>query len=186
MMPQKRKYTRKYFAPQNEGEDHVCDFPGCAQKGLYRAPKNKSLKEYFWFCLKHVQEYNARWNYYETGDFAEETQKKRMHFGGFRSKIKYQFGYDFMDELGIDDLQNESAWKQEAYFNSHDRKCAEIMDIDLDRLTLEALKKQYKKLARQYHPDLHAGDKEYEEKFKRITAAYKDLCLKLKDKLPEK
>src|SRR5436305_13215833 len=36
----------------------------------------------------------------------------------------------------------------------------------------EEIKKAYRKLARQYHPDRNAGDKKAEEKFKEISAAY--------------
>jgi molecular chaperone DnaJ len=38
--------------------------------------------------------------------------------------------------------------------------------------SVDELKKVYKKLALQYHPDRNPGDKEAEEKFKEITAAY--------------
>lgn len=34
------------------------------------------------------------------------------------------------------------------------------------------IKKAYRKLARQFHPDLHPGDKALEEKFKEVSAAY--------------
>ena len=34
------------------------------------------------------------------------------------------------------------------------------------------IKKAYRKLVHQYHPDSHPGDKEAEEKFKKINAAY--------------
>lgn len=37
------------------------------------------------------------------------------------------------------------------------------------------IKKSYRKLAKQYHPDLHPGDKECEEKFKEIGEAYEVL-----------
>jgi molecular chaperone DnaJ len=36
----------------------------------------------------------------------------------------------------------------------------------------EEIKKAYRKLARQYHPDTNAGDKEAEERFKEIQGAY--------------
>jgi len=36
----------------------------------------------------------------------------------------------------------------------------------------EAIQKAYRKLARQYHPDLNPGDKAAEERFKEISAAY--------------
>lgn len=37
------------------------------------------------------------------------------------------------------------------------------------------IKKSYRKLAKQYHPDLHPGDKECEERFKEIGEAYEIL-----------
>lgn len=172
--------TRKYFAPQNDGRVHKCDYPGCQEKGEYRAPKDKSLKDYYWFCLKHVQEYNAGWNYYAGSE--EETQENtasKRHFGGFRSKIKYQFGYDFIDELGIEDSFSDSRRYSNVYYTQKDRECAMIMEMDLEDITLDSLKRQYKKLVKKYHPDVNDGDKICEEKFKKISAAYKELYSKL-------
>lgn len=39
----------------------------------------------------------------------------------------------------------------------------------------DEIKKAYRKLAKQYHPDLHPGDKECEEKFKELNEAYEVL-----------
>ena len=39
----------------------------------------------------------------------------------------------------------------------------------------EEIKKAYRRLARKYHPDLHPGDKEAEERFKEISEAYEVL-----------
>lgn len=171
--------TKKYFAPQNEGIVHECDYPDCHEKGEYKAPKDKTLKEYYWFCLKHVQEYNARWNYYKDGLEEDEHIKKKMHFGGFRSKIKYQFGYDFIDELGIEGSYESAKAKSNLYFNEKDKACADILGLELDELTMETLKAQYKKLVKKYHPDVNDGDKLCEEKFKKISAAYKELSVKI-------
>ena len=56
----KKPRAKKYYAPQNdEFAEHKCDHPGCNKRGEYRAPKDRKLKEYYWFCLEHVQEYNA-------------------------------------------------------------------------------------------------------------------------------
>src|SRR3954452_11843299 len=38
--------------------------------------------------------------------------------------------------------------------------------------TADEIKKAYRKLARQYHPDANQGDKATEEKFKEVSAAY--------------
>lgn len=45
------------------------------------------------------------------------------------------------------------------------------------------IKKAYRKLAKKYHPDTHAGDKNAEEKFKEITEAYEVLSDQEKKKL---
>lgn len=180
-MKKERIRTKKYFAPQNEGHEHPCDHIGCAEKGEYKAPKDKKLKEYYWFCLKHVQEYNARWDYYAGSDNNEdEKAKSKMHFGGFRSKVKYQFGYDFIDELGIEGSFAKSHQHENVYFTAFDRDCANVLELDLENISLDSLKKQYKKLVKKYHPDVNSGDKDCEEKFKKISAAYKELLSKLK------
>ena len=39
----------------------------------------------------------------------------------------------------------------------------------------QAIKQAYRKLARQYHPDVNPGDKQAEERFKEINEAYQAL-----------
>lgn len=38
--------------------------------------------------------------------------------------------------------------------------------------SVQEIKNSYRKLAKKYHPDLNPGNKEYEQIFKEITAAY--------------
>jgi hypothetical protein len=44
---------------------HHCDMPGCKAPGEFRAPKDRGLKEYYHFCMDHVREYNAAWDFFE-------------------------------------------------------------------------------------------------------------------------
>ena len=44
---------------------HTCDFPNCTEGAEFRAPKDRTLRSYYWFCLKHVQEYNKKWDFLE-------------------------------------------------------------------------------------------------------------------------
>lgn len=51
------------------------------------------------------------------------------------------------------------------------RNYYQILGVSRDA-SVEEIKKVYRRLARQYHPDLNPGDKEAEEKFKDIGEAY--------------
>ncbi len=50
----------------------------------------------------------------------------------------------------------------------------EVMGVPKNATDAE-IKKAYRKLAKQYHPDLHPGDKEAEQKFKEVNEAYEVL-----------
>lgn len=175
--------TRKYFAPQTDDIERKCDHEGCEKAGIYRAPKDKKLKEYYWFCLEHVQEYNAKWNYYSDEGNEEEVKraKAKMHFNGATSKIKYRRGYNFKDSFGFFSEYAEEfiETSPEAFFTSEERRWIEVMELDYKNLSIENLRKQYKKLVKKYHPDVNQGDKNAEEKFKQLTNAYSALLAKL-------
>ena len=178
---------KKYYAPQNEEHVfHKCDFPECEKRGEYRAPKNRKLKEYYWFCLEHVQQYNAKWNYYEgiSTDEPEEDNQPKMHFKGFRSKVRYSRGYDFFDDYEFFESSYHShsdyAPMDEVYYTYEERRYLEIMELEGRGLNIETLKKQYKQLVKKYHPDLHQDNKAAaEEKFKQLSNAYQHLLDKL-------
>ena len=167
---------KKYFAPQDGGEYHHCDAPGCKERGEFRAPKDKSLKEYYWFCLKHVQEYNARWNYYETGEEPEEQERVRKRFSGFSSRIRYSFGFDFEKEFQNSGYDFQHFECGDLFFTRQEREYLKIMELSSEEaLNADAIKKQYKKLVKMYHPDLYHNDREKEEKIKQINNAYNEL-----------
>ena len=55
-----------------------------------------------------------------------------------------------------------------------------LFNLDLP-LTLEKIKKTYKKLVKIFHPDVNDNDKKAEEKFKEINNSYKILLNKFKN-----
>lgn len=57
--------------------------------------------------------------------------------------------------------------------------CYQILELTADA-TEQEIKTAYRKLARKYHPDLNAGDRYAEDRFKQITLAYQTLLTALK------
>lgn len=185
-----QKRAKKYYAPQNENIPHKCDHAGCEKMGEYRAPKDKSLKEYYWFCLEHVQEYNKQWNYY-----ADETPEQNAHktrfYRKFKSKVRYQFGYDLWEEgqFFAEDYENEfdnsAQYSRDGiYFTVEERDYIKTLEMDIKEINPDSLKKQYKKMAKKYHPDVNKEDDKAEEKFKSISEAYHHLKDKF-ERLPQ-
>lgn len=61
--------------------------------------------------------------------------------------------------------------------------CYQVLELPTDA-TEQEIKMAYRKLARQYHPDLNPGDRNAEARFKRISLAYQTLLTALKQ-LPQ-
>ena len=51
---------------EEKNEFYRCDKKKCKLEGRYKAPKSKlNVRNYYYFCLKHVKEYNKSWDYYK-------------------------------------------------------------------------------------------------------------------------
>ena len=134
-----------------------CDSDACNKKGEYRAPKSRiMLNEYFYFCLKHIKEYNKSWDFYKGMSVDQiETSMRNDKFNDnyFKNKL--------LDEtLTIEDTKA-------------------LNDLNLEMpISLEKIKKNYKKLVKIFHPDVNGNNKKAEEKFKQINESYKLLLKK--------
>ena len=59
------QFTMLESFSDNELNVRNCDWPGCNDDGLHRAPKSRDeLNSYHYFCKIHVRQYNKGWNYY--------------------------------------------------------------------------------------------------------------------------
>ena len=178
MVKRKNRHS-KYFAPQNENQYHVCDHPGCNKAGEYRAPKDRRLKEYYWFCLEHVQQYNAKWNYYDGVSADEEAEEDLRRRFKFSSRIRYNFGFDFDAGYSIFDDFLPNSGNPSIRLTPDEREGLKIMELEYEEMNVSSLKKAYKKAVKKYHPDINTADAAAEEKFKILSTAYKSLLAKL-------
>ncbi|EKV32488.1 hypothetical protein C882_2567 [Caenispirillum salinarum AK4] len=178
----------------------TCAWPGCREAGEYRAPRDRSLREYDNYCLEHVREYNKRWNYY--ADMSEEEVEAsvradttwgrpswklgHVHAGLGTSAAAYRAfkagrvkdSFDFFEEEAAEH-KREQRYNHEYAAGRPQRgtdqdKAMRVMDLEWP-LTKEGLKARYKELVKRYHPDLNPGDKASEERFKAVNQAYKTL-----------
>ena len=186
-MTKTRKSSKKYI-PESTGKP--CDYKGCNCEGIYRAPKDRSLKNFYWFCLKHVEEYNKNWNFYAGMDTSQIEEQIRLDTVGHRPTWKVNDLYanamkDPLDILGLsrgrqkhfnksfdDDFESKDSQIKKPLLSTVEHLDA-IKTLKLTPpITITTVKNQYKTLAKKYHPDKNAGSKEAEEMFKTITQAY--------------
>ena len=175
---------RRTSAPDlknNNGEDEThsyrrCAADGCLQEGSYPAPRSRSaLRDYLWFCLKHVREYNKSWNYYEGLHGAALEAEIRRATTWERPSWKFATGKpsenSFEDPLGLFDFENRTVDLAARQIPPEERRAWRI--LQLSPITdIDLVKKQYKRLVKQNHPDKNGGDAAAEERLKDINLAY--------------
>lgn len=184
-----RKQTMHSSRQQDWPTPQGCEWSGCDKHGEFQAPKSRNdVHDYYHFCLDHVREYNAKWNYYSGLSEAEIDRMNRQDvvwerpswpFGmnkKQKNKKTHGFNFNFRDPFEFFDTDDA---KTSSHQQSHNAppdisKALSLMDLRLP-LTLGTLKKTYKTLVKANHPDAHGGDPVYAEKFKAINNAYQTL-----------
>ncbi len=160
---------------------HTCDFPGCSEPGEYRAPRDRSLRSYYWFCLEHVKAYNQKWDFL-AGLSADQIEAQlqndvvwqrptwKLGTGGsarvVRGRVEDKFHFFDEAQLGMSGKYNPP--QNESRYSRKVQDAMLFMEVE-EPLSLEGLKKQYKKLAKRYHPDVTQKDASL---FQRLTHSY--------------
>jgi DnaJ-domain-containing protein 1 len=193
----RRAKGRRGMSGAFETSSRVCEKPGCDNPGKYRAPKSPDdLDDFYWFCLDHVREYNLKWNFFENHTEAElEEQfaadkvweRPTKPFGK-----KGQTAQGAADEarawarLGIDDplevlgenaTRNPGAVKPGAATRRlppTERRALEILDAR-DHWSKAEIRKQYKSLVKDLHPDMNGGNRDDEDRLQEVVWAWEQI-----------
>ena len=170
----------------------LCDHDLCTELGEYKAPKSRlQLNEYYLFCLKHVTIYNKSWDFYKglNVDQIELSIRKDAIWDrpswplkGNPNNIISQLKEFFNNDYGLfekeRDFQNFLKNKTlEEELSIEECKSLKILELSLP-ISLEKIKKKYKKLVKIFHPDVNDNNKKAENHFKEINEAYKILLKK--------
>ncbi len=167
----------------------LCDMPGCACAGEYKAPKSREENDYFWFCLEHVQEYNKAWDYFAGMSHAEIEQQiirgalwdrptRPFHsYADLKEQLyrKARQTYSHKDKPDEDDSARKSRMNG-INRNTPEYEAMAIMGLE-PPLNLDALKARYKELVKKYHPDINRDDPGAEDVLKSVNMAYTILKL---------
>ncbi len=168
---------------------NICDWNNCDAEGLYKAPKERdNSKNYRLLCLKHVKEFNKNWNYFSGMSDAQVVEflrsdmtwhKPTQSFGSSDNFFKVLWNNTLKDEFGK--FNCEFNYMNKFKFNSNDIKAFSILGVSVG-LKWEKIHEKFKKLVKKFHPDMNAGNKNFEDKLKVITLAYTQLKNTYKEK----
>ncbi|WP_343082212.1 J domain-containing protein [Ostreiculturibacter nitratireducens] len=181
----RRQKGRRGMSGAFETSTRECDHAGCTEAGQYRAPKSPdNLDDYYWFCRDHVREYNLKWNFFQ-GTTEEEFQdfidKDRVWgrptkpFGkkGEEDRAWSRLGVDDpLQILGANGTQNPG--KSSGVTRKlppTERKAIEILEAR-DHWTRTEIRKQYKSLVKDLHPDMNGGDRSDEDRLQEVVWAW--------------
>jgi hypothetical protein len=180
----KRQKTRRGMSGAFETSQRLCDHPGCQERGQYRAPKSPDvLDDYYWFCKEHVREYNLKWNFF-TGSTEEEYEAQMERDRVWDRPTKpFRKGEEqrAWSRLGVDDphqILGENATRNPGKSITGTRKLppTERRALDIleakDHWTKAEIRKQYKSLVKDLHPDMNGGNRSDEDRLQEVVWAW--------------
>ena len=180
----KNKKSFSYYFEESDDEflglTKYCEWGNCQKKGEYKAPTSREqLREFKWFCLEHVKLYNKGWDYFKgrTTDeiYNEISNDARWHRPTWEKIKKHKFlDPHLFDSKNVDMSKPQSIDKIR---NTEIENCAKILEISLP-IKITALKKQYKKMVKKFHPDVSKDNNE--EHIIKLNYAYSELLNFLK------
>lgn len=148
---------RAYGASRETVKVRLCDRHGCTEPGTCPAPKSPNSPERWMFCQDHAAEYNRGWNYFE-GLSAEEAAareaEERRTAAGFTTS-------------------RHQAWAErgDEYRSGDEMRALDLFDLPPDA-SMDDVKKAWRALAKETHPDVRPGDVEAARRFQAGQAAY--------------
>ena len=174
----------------------LCQWKGCEKPGKHRAPVGRSAEGvYYHFCIDHVREYNATYNYFDGMSDTDVAKFQKESITGHRPTWKLGGNVgdgdkdskrkkpDLKDTPGSDPhgffawrakQAREASKKPSRRLRPLERKSLRVLHLKASA-TREEIKARYKELVKQHHPDANGGDSAYEEKLREIIQAYNHL-----------
>jgi hypothetical protein len=186
------------FHGRVESSQRACEAPACREAGEFRAPGRRpngfdGPGDWRWFCLEHVREFNAGYDWFE-GLSAEEIVAAQSPIAGWRTETRafrpdagaggVPRWADYADPLDAiaaraHAIRSRAAGRAraapvEVRFSPDEVRALEVMGLgsDTDRTRL---RRRYSEMVRRYHPDRNGGDRAHEAQLTAVVDAYQVL-----------
>jgi curved DNA-binding protein CbpA len=172
-----------------------CQWKGCANAGTHRAPRGRGQEGYYRFCIDHVRQFNASYNYFEGMSNAEVEQFQKSSATGHRPTWRMG-GNGAPPGTGQKDGQRKHRYARFTSFDSHrifedesgpserpsraetrrpikalERRALDTLHLP-ENASKDDIKTRFKELVKRHHPDANGGDRGSEDKLREIIQAY--------------
>ena len=181
------------FHGRNADQGRPCDAPGCPEPGEFRAPGPRAPSfagghdgpgDYRWYCLDHVRQFNAGYNWF-AGMSPDEILAAQHPVHGWERQTRAFSATagidaaprwaDFADPL--DAISARARARQPAQrddgrlVSPAERRALSTLGLPLEA-DRRALRMRYADLVRALHPDRNGGDRSHEARLQAVVEAY--------------
>ena len=166
--------------------ENICEWENCEESGEFKAPVERdNIRNYKWLCQEHIKLFNKNWNYFEGMSQNEIENFLKSDLTWHRPTQKFSSSDNFFNILWNNALSdNFNIFNKKNIFNNLKDKKLSQKDKDAFKIMgLETntdwanIQKKFKTLVKKLHPDRNSGNKEFEDKLKKVTLAYSHLKL---------
>lgn len=200
----RRQRPRRMTGAVAAGERR-CEWPDCEATAHYRAPRSpRRLDEFRWFCLEHVRQYNAEWNFF--AEWSEDEFAAMLDAARVWDRPTWTVGRMPRWALGLHRHGEGNAWARwgfqdpfEVLGNAatlnpgpnggpygereairrrlprEERKAMDVLGLSHTVLQRGEVRARYRELILALHPDMNGGTNPEPERLARVLKAWQML-----------
>ena len=166
--------------------ENICEWENCKEIGKFKAPVERdNSRNYRWLCDEHIKLFNKNWDYFDGMGQNEIENFLKSDLTWHRPTQKFGSSDNFFNILWNNALSDKfNLFNENKIFNSlngkhlneKDKDAFKIMGLEFNT-DWPSVQKKFKTLVKRFHPDKNSGNKQFEDKLKKITLAYSHLKL---------
>jgi hypothetical protein len=186
---------RERAEPTREERLPRCQWKGCKSAADHRAPRGRGQDgQYYLFCLEHVRQYNAEYNYFDGMNDSQVQDFQKDALTGHRPTWKVGVNakapgvappqpppvagaaaFRTLDPHAFFARRAKAAREQPAESRRQlkplEKKSFQTLNLSSESTKVE-IKARFKELVKVYHPDANGGDARSGDKLREIIQAY--------------